>query len=268
MEHQDRQHGLIERVAAVERAVIESHRALESQHHATTSLRETLQRMDSCLSDSAGKAQSLLGAAEVPVGYVASPPGTAGEGPPAAPGDPIRPSALSPATAGSGILPAAPGDPIRPSGVPRTGLLLAVSIPLLALAAAVLALKIAAPRAPAVRRPVPRLESRPEVASLEPEASLPLPDDGKDRAIALVYGFALPGRRETVFDILLRSSKVILREEPEVERTDQDLYVVTLGTVRLGPAARPIRFEANVADGTVRLVREALADRAAASSGR
>jgi hypothetical protein len=83
---------------------------------------------------------------------------------------------------------------------------------------------------------------------------LPLPDDSSERALRLVYSFSPPGRKETVFDLLLRSAPPALREE--VERVDQDSYLVTLSGVRLGPGDGPARFEANLAEGTVIVVKE------------
>ena len=80
-------------------------------------------------------------------------------------------------------------------------------------------------------------------------APLPLPDDSSERALRLGYSYWPPGRKETVFDLILRSAPPALREE--VERVDQDSYIVTLGGVRLGPGNGPARFEANLADGTV-----------------
>lgn len=81
-------------------------------------------------------------------------------------------------------------------------------------------------------------------------ASLPLPDDGSERALRLAYGFVPPGRGETVFDSLLRSRTAALAADPQVERLDEDSYLVTFAGPRPG-SGTPLRLAVDVTAGTV-----------------
>ncbi|MFA6316313.1 MAG: hypothetical protein WC943_02755 [Elusimicrobiota bacterium] len=265
---------LVDRVAAIEAAVVDSCRKIEDQHLASASLRERLRQMDTSLHSSQDRAESLLNAPlRGPAG-----PGTPLDWRRATPDpelpdpapipvqDPAPPEVRTRAPVPALSVEARPREDagrLPPALLLYVGLLAAGAVlPWIggAWSSSRAARERAAELDAALLRPTPAPEPRAQAG-----APLPLPDEGKERALRLVYAYTLPGRKETVFDLLLRSSRPNLEEK--VERVDRDSYVVTLDAVRLGADESPARFEADLAEGTVSVLRDAAGETTAAGGG-
>ncbi|MBI5883739.1 MAG: hypothetical protein HZB91_11620 [Elusimicrobia bacterium] len=246
--------GLVERVARIEAAVVDSCRQIEDQHLAAASLRERLHQVDSTLHASGNRLETILdspAALSQPEPVVIPPPEPL-PAPAPTPAPAAKPAHPAPTAAVHAATAAREDDHVPPFLLPY--------LALLAVGAVLPWLGVWLPgwaaSAPSASGPMPEAAALPSpgarVLKEAAQAPLPLPDDSRERALRLVYSFSPPGRKETVFDLLLRSAPPALREE--VDRVDQDCYLVTLSGVRLSPGDGPARFEANLAEGTVSVV--------------
>lgn len=78
---------------------------------------------------------------------------------------------------------------------------------------------------PAPQKP---LRAPPAVPARRPAPPVVERDDDSDAALRLVYAFRLPGRKETVLDVLGGADEGIAGKSPwQVERLDRDTYLVT-----------------------------------------
>ncbi|MBI5624417.1 MAG: hypothetical protein HY924_11620 [Elusimicrobia bacterium] len=283
---------LIERVARIEAAVVDSCRKIEDQHLAAAAMRTELEAVDSSLAEAGDKLSTIM-SSPLPANPVLREP--AAKPAPAPQPEPVRPADIAPPR--PELMDAVPPRPepaeVRPRNAGPSEAAEGPVSPALLLYLAILTAGAVLPwvggmwaSARAARERAAELGAafpRPSVDARQPEAAAapvpsagrpalsalqapnPLPDDGRERALRLVYAFHPPGRRETVFDMALRSAGP--NAVDEVERLDQDSYIVTLRGLRLGPGDAPARFEANLAEGTVSVARDPSSESASTGLG-